>query len=319
MADFTFGIYPGGMVGSDTGLTTGKADNVWEVNKCIGRLQQNRTDFLVRVYVCYKGEEQKIVENPKFPLEYMSSSRKLDLVLCYQAEETGLDGWHAFIKGNLVRYAASIACLQITEEANVDLPSLDGHYKNSRKALVEGVIAAKRMIQELGLDIVVGFNATPDFNPDKLFWKEIGGLASAEFYQALDYVGLDFFPDVFKRIESPGVEESLEKAIEFVISEFRKDIVSAGIQERIPIHVSENGWPTSSERPESEQADKLEKIIRSIYNLRVKHSITHYELFDLRDADSSRDDIFYQFGIVRDDYSEKPAFSVYRKLIQELT
>ncbi|MEP6737822.1 MAG: hypothetical protein ABJA70_20020, partial [Chryseolinea sp.] len=37
-----------------------------------------------------------------------------------------------------------------------------------------------------------------DFNPDKAFWKDIKGLASDEFYQALDYVGLDCFPDVFR-------------------------------------------------------------------------------------------------------------------------
>jgi hypothetical protein len=31
--------------------------------------------------------------------------------------------------------------------------------------------------------------------------------------------------------------------------------------------------------------------------------VTHWELFALRDADSTRADPFHQFGIVRDDYS----------------
>lgn len=40
--------------------------------------------------------------------------------------------------------------------------------------------------------------------------------------------------------------------------------------------------------------------------------------FSLRDADSSRSDIFYQLGLLRDDYTPKPAFGVYRELITEL-
>ena len=44
-----------------------------------------------------------------------------------------------------------------------------------------------------------------------------------------------------------------------------------------------------------------------------------YELFGLRDADSSKDDLFHQFGILRDDYTSKPAFTVYKDLIRQLS
>jgi hypothetical protein len=40
--------------------------------------------------------------------------------------------------------------------------------------------------------------------------------------------------------------------------------------------------------------------------------------YQLRDADSSNPSIFYQFGVLRDDYTPKPAFEVYRRLIAEL-
>ena len=42
------------------------------------------------------------------------------------------------------------------------------------------------------------------------------------------------------------------------------------------------------------------------------------KLFTLRDANSSKDDMFYRFGVLRDDYSPKPAFGVLRDLIAEL-
>jgi len=87
----------------------------------------------------------------------------------------------------------------------------------------------------------------------------------------------------------------------------------------IPIRITENGWATNSERPYDLQAKVLESVVRTIYDLREELNITHYELFGLRDADSSNDNFFYQFGIMRDDYTPKPAFEVYKHLIRELS
>jgi hypothetical protein len=47
-------------------------------------------------------------------------------------------------------------------------------------------------------------------------------------------------------------------------------------------------------------------------------NVTHWELFTLRDADSTRDSLFHQFGVLRDDYSPKPAFERLRGLFREL-
>ena len=40
-------------------------------------------------------------------------------------------------------------------------------------------------------------------------------------------------------------------------------------------------------------------------------------LFGLRDADSSQSDLFYQFGIMHDDYTPKPAYDTLKCLIRE--
>jgi hypothetical protein len=58
--------------------------------------------------------------------------------------------------------------------------------------------------------------------------------------------------------------------------------------------------------------------VRTVDALSQELNITHYELFGLRDADSAKDDPFHQFGIMRDDYTPKPAFSTFQRLIQEL-
>jgi exo-beta-1,3-glucanase (GH17 family) len=87
----------------------------------------------------------------------------------------------------------------------------------------------------------------------------------------------------------------------------------------VPIHVAENGWPTGPERSYGQQAEAIESIIRTINDYRGNYNVTHYELFDLRDADSSNPGMFSQFGILHDDYTPKPAFEVYRKLVEELS
>lgn len=43
-----------------------------------------------------------------------------------------------------------------------------------------------------------------------------------------------------------------------------------------------------------------------------------YTLFSLRDADSTNASLFAQFGILYDDYTRKPAFTMYGDLITEL-
>jgi hypothetical protein len=209
--------------------------------------------------------------------------------------------------------------LQVTEEANVNLPSLDGYYASSRRALVEGIIFAKRLINARGLRAEVGFNATPDFNPNRQFWKEIKALATHDFYRSLDYVGLDFFPDVFRPLPRKNDAIVVYEPLRQVISFFRSDIADAGIRADIPLHITENGWPTSSSRNEGQQALVLDAIIRAIYSMRSEFGIRVYEMFDLRDADSSFEDIFYRFGIMKDDYTPKPAYETYCSLISELS
>jgi hypothetical protein len=55
-----------------------------------------------------------------------------------------------------------------------------------------------------------------------------------------------------------------------------------------------------------------------VHTLRARLNVTHWELFALRDADSSEPDMVHRFGILRDDYSRKPAFHVVQRLITEL-
>ena len=88
----------------------------------------------------------------------------------------------------------------------------------------------------------------------------------------------------------------------------------------VPIHIAEHGWPTDPGRSVEQQSTVLEKVVRTIHEIHTRLNVTRYTLFSLRDTDSSakhKNDTFYHFGILRDDYSSKPAFETYRKLVEE--
>jgi hypothetical protein len=176
------------------------------------------------------------------------------------------------------------------------------------------VLAARDEVDRLGLPVRVGFNACPSFNQADPFWTGLAALGGRAFAEAVDYVGFDFFPDVFRPIPFEG----LKAAVEAVLTGFRTVALAAcGIPPSVPIRVVENGWPTGLGRPPERQAEVLEMIVRTIHDLRGPLHVTHYEFFALRDpggeGEGHRD-----FGLLRDDYSPKPAFETYRRLIAEL-
>ncbi|QHT66226.1 hypothetical protein GXP67_05900 [Rhodocytophaga rosea] len=314
----TFGIYPGGATGTDSSpeLTKGNPDNPQKIIEALNTLQGESKIFLIRCYVGYYGKGVCKNITPSNPIQYVAPNRKLDLVLCYHSQNGDMDDWAQFVKHQITIYGRYLAKIQLTEEPNLHrIPAVDGDSINVRQAVVSGVIAAKQEVKRLNLDIAVGFNSVANFDPTYDFWREIQLLASQEFYQSLNYVGLDFFPDVFRAV----AVEHLPEAIHMVLNHFRNiNLAEAGIALSTPIHITENGWPTSPERSEQKQAQVLEIIIRSIHKAQEQFNITTYELFDLRDADSTNSNIFYQFGIMYDNYSPKPAFHVFQHLIAEL-
>lgn len=314
-----FGIYPGSGVGIEieegSGKIKGKKDEPKEIQKALTFLSGNKL-FLVRGYVQYIGADNCKHLTPGNVEQYCNKNRKLDLVICYRTHEDNMESWKDFIKATINQYKDVLIKLQIAEEPNNPDTSSggDGGSLHVKIAIIEGLIAAKKEIAKLGLDVQVGFNAVISFDVEDVFWQGMKKLITSDFIQSLDYVGLDFYPGVFRPLP-PKV--SLKEAARMVITHFRtQNLVQAGIPNHIPIHITENGWPTNELRTEKEQAGAIEKIIRTVFEERKKLNITHYEFFDLRDCDILNNG--FQFGLMREDYSPKPAFDVFSRLINEL-
>ena len=325
-----FGIYPGGEAGSDEALLSGPADDPIQVERCLAELQGPARPFVLRVYERFSDPFQPSrwpARTPPGYDRYLRPGRLLDLVLMFQSVSGDVKSYLDWVRELVERYAKWLYSVQVTEEASFTNgpDAIDGPYPEVRRALVEGVLAAKETLRRLGHGSVkVGFNSTPTFGPGAEFWSGIGTLGGREFHHSVDYVGLDFFPDVFRPAAPDGQPGDIRESVRIVLETLRNQwLPAAGLGSRVPIDVAEHGWPTGPARSYERQAEVLETVIREVWQDRHRLNIARYTLFDLRDTDSAResfeDNIFYHFGITRDDYSPKPAYETFRGLVAELS
>ncbi|MFE9581975.1 hypothetical protein ACFYO1_36755 [Nocardia sp. NPDC006044] len=311
-----FGIYAGGL-GADAhgNPTPGPPEQAEQIGAALDALHGEHP-FLARGYLLYGESIGDMSEAPPDVAQYARGNRKVDLVVSFRDRGSDLSGWLDYLRAQLRRFGSRLASLQVAEEANHAGPGGDGEFPAVRQAIVEGVIAAKEEVERLGLTVRIGCNSTPIFDPAQEFWTDLGRRGGRAFVDALDYVGLDFFPDVFQ----PVAAEQLVDAATAVLTGFRQQsLAAAGIPESTPMHVTETGWPTGPGRSYARQEAVLDSVVRTIDALAPTLNIDTYEHFALRDANTERADMNFQFGLLRSDYTPKPAFARYRELIAELS
>jgi hypothetical protein len=324
-----FGIYPGGPVGAETGLLQGLPDDPSQIHTLLDELQGSTHPFVVRCYDSFQDAGSPLASIATAPhnyTQYARDTRPLDLVLQFRSAIGDVPGYLDLLRSRITEHHHLLYSIQITEEPNfTNGPNvIDGPYPNVQRAVVEGVVTAKATLHALGASHVkVGFNVTPTFGPAEAFWPSLKSIAPPAFIESLDYVGLDFFPDVFRPVAPPGTPGDLISSVTGILETMRNVwLPAAGIGNQTPIHITEHGWPTGPNRSPAQQAETLETVIRAIHALAARLNIERYTLFDLRDvipADTSADShLFNFFGITTADYHPKPAFSVIRTLIQEL-
>ena len=314
-----FGVFPRGLAGAPGWVARGRRDDPAAIARALAGLSGDGPPLLPRGYVNWSGrwltktalaQVRRIAQTPGPPS---------DLALCYRDKSGDLTAWTRFVTRVVSDYGHRLAAVQVTGEANLTgIPGgVDGAFPRAAEALVHGVLSAAEAKRLTGATAAIGFAAAVEAAPDPAgFWAGVRDLGGSEFAAALDYAGIDVYIDVFgPRV---GVDKVAE-AVGWVLRTFREQTLPiAGVPASTPIRICENGWPTGPGRPEATQARVLEATLRAVHELRAELNVTHWELFTLRDANSSKDDMFYRFGVLRDDYSAKPAFGMLRDLIAEL-
>jgi hypothetical protein len=241
----TFGIYPGSAMG-DTELT-GPPDRPDMINQTLAQLQGSAgRPFIVRAYDLYADQGDTVhattLQAPAGYDRYLGGGRALDLVAQYHSRSGDIGGYCAFIEKLIDRHGAQIATLQIAEEPNISgHPNLDGAYPRVTEALIAGARAAKDKARRSALTgLKVGCNSSPLLGQDSAFFTNLTRVGGEQFSADLDYIGLDFFPDVFR----PIAPASLGTAVQGLLAAHRYDNLAPAGLGHLPLVITEHGWPT---------------------------------------------------------------------------
>jgi hypothetical protein len=209
--------------------------------------------------------------------------------------------------------------LQITNEANLSFSAntSDGAFENAIEALARGVVAAKREARKRGYNqLDTGFNYAWRFgDSDADFWRAVGAAGGRPLRRATDWVGIDAYPGTYVPASMTNPGDALLEAVAQVRECY---MPLAGFGRKTPIHLEEIGYPTGPGRSEDTQASVLHSFVKTMHRYRGTYDVTNMNWFDLRDNNSAGPNFQSFFGLLRDDYSPKSAFAVYRRLIAHL-
>jgi len=313
-----FGIYPLGVAGTPHGLAEGPPDDDGRIRAALDDLGSGVVPRVYLVDMEPGGEPAVLALAERFRHAGLLGHATLG---CLRQRGFDVERWTRLVRTVVGRFGDQLQSLQLTNEPNLSF--MDGSKPYVLDALVTGVIAAKNEAHRRDVHVDVGFGSVPE-SPVAVagFWEDLATAGGPAFVESVDFVGHNFYVDVF---EEPVDLADVPDRVGDLLGALRsRHLPRVGIPASVPIRVTENGWPTGTNpltnatRTYEHQAEVLDTVIRTVHRLAGELNITHYMLFGLRDADSSEPDLFHQFGIMRDDYTPKPAYATFRSLIHEL-
>jgi hypothetical protein len=328
-----FGVYPGGAAGTVGPSGPVAPEDPARRLAALEQLRPARRPFVLHLYASYTGTNgwsaaQQVGQEIA---DYGSAGFQTELVVCYRPSDGGsstdVAGFVGFVREAVqtIGHMPGFVSLQVTNEANQggSPNTSDGYYAGAKDALIGGVVAAKGEVRSEHLgQVKVGFNwAYATDAGERAFWRYLGRHGGRRFIDDLDWVGLDVYPGTWgpglgKRSLTAETASFMDGALHALRVTYTP---LAGIPHTVPLRVSETGYPTGPGRTEATQVTVMKAAIEAVYRARAKYNITGLRWFDLRDADSSSSSFESQYGLMRDDYSPKPAFGEYRALVASLS
>jgi hypothetical protein len=253
---------------------------------------------------------------------------EIELVVRYapldnRGSQRDVRAFTTLVRGIVTSFGANrrFVSLQVTNEADLaQTAASDGHFNRGDaawRALIRGVIAAKATARERGFDqLRVGFNYAAR---NLAFWRYLGRHGGAAFTRALDWIGIDTYAGTLTPLPAEGLRSGIAVAIRRSVYRARRVYLPlARIPARVALHFSENGFATGGGHSYAMQATALQTAVDTVASLSRASHVTEYDWFELRDAGDSSARPQGQLGLITHDYRPKPAFRLYRRLIQNL-
>jgi hypothetical protein len=236
-----------------------------------------------------------------------------------------MKAWERYVRlaASILGKRPSVKALTITNEGNFTATpnTSDGGYDGVREAIVLGVLAARDELDRAGRpDVELGFSFAWRWlpNADAAYWQEIGARGNEAFRRAVDYVGLQVYPQlVWPPAPLPG-RSAGDEMVEALTLMRRCYMPKAGLGDRVDLWVTENGYATNLGRTEASQDAALGSTLEMVHRYSGALGISDYRWFNLRDNNSLGLDLFDAVGLLRDDYSEKPAFARFRSALDRI-
>jgi hypothetical protein len=326
-----FGITPAGEAGAIGSAPLTPIDR-GKTFQALDRLRPRKAPFVMRLNRFFWSDGEKGIRRfERIATSYTRRGYRVELQLRYHptaAQEGNVRGWLRFVRKVVRRFGPNprVVGLQVANEVNfypIAPDASDSYYDGARDALIRGVEVAHRLVRRLNFHhLEVGFNWAyrTDPNRESSFWTYLRDHGGRRFARSVDWVGLDAYPGtIFPPTEPPGGEGYRDGMVN-AMSELRECFMPIpGLGPRVPIRVEENGWPTGPGRTEDEQVRALRQMVGAASDFRGTYNVTDYRWFDLRDHNTSSDNFQHHYGLLRDDYSPKPAFHAYRRLVANLS
>jgi hypothetical protein len=324
--DLRFGITP--LLAGSAGASQiePKPDDPAAAQSALGELRPDGKQVVLRLNRMFWADgAQGLRKYKRIVDDYAAAGFDSELQIRYHPPDGkagDMPAWKRYVKRAVRVFGKreSVVALSVTNEANfmVSPNTSDGSYPGVREAVVKGISIADRKLRRMGRsDVDLGFSFAWRWVPssDRSFWEEIGARSTPRFQRALDYVGLQIYPGlVFPPAPIPGrsAGDDVIEALTLLRSCY---LPKAGLGDEVNLWVSENGYATNLGRSEASQADSLASTLESVHAYSGTLGISDYRYFNLRDNNSLGTDLFDAVGILRDDYSPKPANEVLRAAI----
>jgi len=319
----------GPLAAGTAGSTQGQVvpENAAKADAALRLLKPGRGPFSVRLNRLFQSDgEAGIARYRDLARRFARLGLDVQLQVRYHpsdADNGDISKWLAYVRRVVQAFGPNrhVTALQITNEVNLTFSpnTSDGFYLNAEDALVQGVIAAQREAQRLGhRQLEIGFNFAYGFNPtqDAAFWRRIGQKGGPQFSRAVDWAGIDLYPGTFF---PPTVVDFGNSLVEGLAVTRRCLMPLAGLGRTVPIKIEEIGYPTAPGRTEATQLGALEGFTRAAHRFRGTYNVDGFNWFGLRDNDSANPNFQSQYGLLRSDYSAKPAFDRYRRLVRRFS